>query len=468
MLDSHTLLNEGRPLYEPLAWNGTALFEGLEEAFLSLGLSLSQWVNSLPTSQNPWTVDPWMPEQAEDSRFSLPSNFLPQLVPQLLKEWQAYVSGVPQANSQMHIVWDSPANGHRNQSIIRLHRRKFIPKAALPRCVVLDASADRALWSKALGTPVREGKVGTIDMPFPPSMRIVQPRDVHLGKSTLEKFDGDNSVTVNPQQRDLLKAEVKARKDLGQAKKLGIITFQELVHDAVEALKELGYIYSDEIEETEIVTAYYYNLRGANYFTKCDLLVLVGYPRPNEQGLYEEACALFADDPLPISMEHALYEERMVLRNGNSLPLPAPTRGYKDSRLQALLLQKSRAELYQALHRARPFAPATSVREVLLLTDLPVQGVPVDTFFGRDGRMLDLLSQLLKDGEVTVPQLVDAYLSNRNPEVEVVKKDSLRTWVMGKRANGSNACWLAEATGTEYIPGTVKGQPGTFRTRSFS
>jgi len=124
--------------------------------------------------------------------------------------------------------------------------------------------------------------------------------------------------------------------------------------------------------------------------------------------------------------------------------------------LQALLRQKSRAELYQALHRARPFAPTTSVREILLFTDVPVPGLPVDTFFSRDGRLFDYLWEHLigGDGEVTVPELVDGFLAAGH-ESDGANRDSLMRWV--KR----NAHWIMEATGTQFVPG-INTRAGIF------
>ncbi len=293
-------------------------------------------------------------------------------------------------------------------------------------------------------------------MPFPGSIRVVQMRDRHLGKTTLEHFDGDGSIGVQPKHRELLQRELQARKELGQAKKVGIITFQELLPDCVGALQEVGYTFSEDPAHSEIVTGYYYNLRGANEFAGCDLLALIGYPMPNPQGTYEEACALFQDDPEPISKEPAYYPDRLHLRNGHSVTIAHELFGYKDPRLQALLRQKSRAELYQALHRARPFAPTTSVREILLFTDVPVPGLPVDTFFSRDGRLFDYLWEHLigGDGEVTVPELVDGFLAAGH-ESDGANRDSLMRWV--KR----NAHWIMEATGTQFVPG-INTRAGIF------
>jgi hypothetical protein len=95
-----------------------------------------------------------------------------------------------------------------------------------------------------------------------------------------------------------------------------------------------------------------------------------------------------------------------------------------------------------------------------VFTDVPVPGVPVDTFFGRDGRMFDCLTELLGGGDATVPQLVDRFIADHGHNADGANRDSLERWV--KR----NAPWLSEATGTEFLPGKGRGNPGVFRTRA--
>jgi len=465
VIDRHTLENQGKPLDERQSWSGTALYERLEAAFEASGSSMSGWVRTLRANPQPWPDDPWMPD--EHSTQALPINFIPRLLDLLTTEWMVHITGVPPGNPLVHVVWDSPEHGQPKQSIVRVLWRRFLPKDALHKLVVLDASGDPTLWSTVLGAPVTAGETSNSllspdGMPFSEAMRIVQMRDTRLGKTTLEHFDGEGSVAIGTLYRDLLCQEIKARKDLGQAKKVGIISFRELIPDCLDALKGLGYEFSEDPTTTEVVTGYYYNLRGANDFIGCDLLVLLGYPMPNPQGLYEECCALFQGDPEPILTEPATYSDRIRLRKGNSVTVSKSLFGYKDARLNAMLMQKSRSELYQALHRSRPFAPATSVREVLMFTDVPVPGVPVDTFFGRDGRMFDCLDKLLSecDEGVTLLQLVDSYRGVCGPQDDVANRDSQIKWI--KR----NADWLSEATNSVFVPGRAKGQPGMFRTRS--
>ena len=461
VLDRHTLENQEKPLDERRSRSGTNLYEHLVAAFEASGSSMSWSVRTLRANPQPWPDDPWMPD--EHSTQALPINFIPRLVDLLTTEWMVHITGLPPGNPLVHVVWDSPKHGQPKQSNVRVLWRRFLAQDALHKLVVFDASGDPTLWSTVLGAPVTEGETGNsllspAGMPFPEAMLIVQMRDTRLGKTTLEHFDWEGSVAIGTIYIDLLCQEIKARKDLGQAKKVGIISFRELIPDCLDALKGLGYKFSEDRTTTEVVTGYYYNLRGANDFTGCDLLILLGYPMPNPQGLYEGCCVLFQDDPEPILTEPAPYSDRIRLRNGNSVAVSKSLFGYKDARLNAILMQKSRSELYQVLHRPRPFAPATSMREVLIFTDVP--GVPVDTFFGRDGRMFDCLDKLLGAcGEgVTLLQLVYSYRGVCGPQDDIAKRDSQIKWI--KR----NAPGLSEATNSVFVSGEGKGQTGVFRT----
>ena len=264
----------------------------------------------------------------------------------------------------------------------------------------------------------------------------------------------ERTTRISATYRRLLIQEVSRRIPRGPddpTPKVGMITYKGLLDDARTALVEAG------IDPKRIEADYYWNVRGSNLFTDCDFIIILGYPFPNPQGLYEEACVLYDGDMPPITDEPEYFALDMRLRGGQTFTIQN-IRGYKDNRLQALYRQKSVSELYQAFHRARPYGPATSVKEVLLFTDVPVEGVPVDGFFGvgrttgrsgRHGRAFDTLSGLLDEhgGEVAVPQLVDAIMSTF-PEEE-----TSRTAVYGWVRREASVRWLTRSTGAEYVPG---------------
>ena len=162
------------------------------------------------------------------------------------------------------------------------------------------------------------------------------------------------------------------------------------------------------------------------------------YPNPNPQGIYEVAEVLYSGETTLISREPKSFELPMQLRSGQSLSVNG-IRGYEDERLRALYRQKSVSELYQAFHRARPYG-TTKVKEVLVFTDVPIDGVPVDSFLskGRHDRVFDTLSGLLEQcgGVVTVPKHVDNVMDNYSQSES--NRKAVDTWVRREE----NVAWL--------------------------
>lgn len=465
LLEVHTAENQGRNQYNAVHWPSEVFWERLNGALSLLGSSLRDWVRRYASAtEGPGFAEraPWLEHEPQE----LPLNFAPDLFnAALARVFVNQQDGEPlSAPLGLHafVVWDRP-NGGRHQSVLRFRRRKYVPRNQLHKVVILDATADPALIEAAFGRPPSPAE--DWEPEFPPDVRVVQLRRGHVGVTQATDYD-EETTKLKADHRNLLKQEIGARKALGQAHKVGVITFKRLVRDCQEALTELGYTWDADPAQSDIVTGYYYNLRGANDFLGCDVLVLVGFPRPNPQGLYEEACVLFQPDKEPISTEEQDYAGKFLLRNGRRVTTDQTLGGYRDARMQALLEQKSTAELYQAFHRARPYGGGSKVREVLLITDVPVKGVPVDTFFGRWGRVFDVLDGLVRDGrdEVTVPQLVAAVLERDGHQgwghTFGVAKTNLGTEIRKER----NRTWLEEATGTQYRPGSGKGQPAVFRT----
>jgi hypothetical protein len=464
VMDEHAGANNRKGIRDAVHWSGQDFYQRLSEALQEVGVDHEKWSRALLDeldSAPSWVSRPW-----SDPHDYVPPNFALALLFDSLLTLVARAEG-RERNPRVHLVWERPKESGQWGSRLHIRARKYLPRAAWGRTVVLDATADVDLWNHVLGTPVYKFPNMSLPLPFPPKMRIVQLHRGNLGKGTAEHFEEDGKVVLNPRYRDLLKAEMRDRREHGQAAKVGLITFQELVPDCMMALTEVGY------NSDDIVTGYYYNLRGANVFTKCDVLVLVGYPFPNPQGLYEEACALFNDHEQPISREVQDFTLDMRLKNGHTLTILKPLYGYKDWRLQALLLQKSQAELYQAVHRARPFAPNNSVKEVLVFTDVPAKDIPVDTFLGSAGRVFDTLVALLKERDmVALPALVEAVLNQHghapwgaDPQKAA---EALSKWVRGQKDKPGNHEWMAQATGTVFEPQdrgrpTSKSNPYVFR-----
>ena len=433
---------------QPESWSGLNLYDYLDAALRKLGGSVEEVLAALRVlqfSQEPWPVH-------QDNPHDWPCNFMPRLQQKLVAEMSDWYLtnlgndlGTGIRHPHIHVVWARPEGGGAVQSIIRI---RWLRRLSWARpTLILDATANIELLRRACRIPnalIENSK--HIDVPpFPEEMKVTQYLGAHLTKGTLKKS--------LQSYRQLVVDELTARRNSWtgeESPKVGLITFKELVGEFERVLEEVGF------DEDHRVMDHYWNVRGSNAFTRCDFVVLVGYPIPNPQGLYEEACVLFSNDAEPVDRGRAYFERPMQLRNGQTLPITSIP-GYADTRLQALYEQKSLSELYQALHRARPYAE-TNVREVLVFTDVPIDGVPVDGFFGREGKVFDMLSQLLQgtDGQVSLPVLLDALIQQGMD----VSRNTLDKWVR------RNAPWLAQAAGVWHIAGSSSSSPGAFRKRA--
>lgn len=457
LLVKHTAVNKGKARFDRESWSGVQFWTHLEIELKALNSSivgyLEQWKQEFAAGT--WPIGSWIEDNDHHGPGTWPCNFALRITLFMYREAIDHQNGNI-SGPHVHVVHDHPADETTSppgtvslpyQSIIRMRWRKFIPRSALPKTVILDATGDAKLLSRLLGRPVT--KPESLDMIFPPTMKVRQCWGVHVSKQTVEHHLGDGRSILKAKYRQLVKEELSERKESGAAKKVGVITFKSLVPDCVKALTELGYTYSENEAESEIVVGWYYNQRGANDFKSCDILLLIGYPSPNPQGLYEEACAIYEDDE-PISTESENYTARMELRNGQTLEITKPLFGYKDQRLHGLLLNKSLSELYQAFHRARPFGLSTSVKEVLLFTDVPVPGVLVDGFIGREGKVLETLRKLLSSAEVTADGVKVVEKDHLVDEIEEQYPGlwptipALDRWI--RRASP----WLQAVTATEY------------------
>ena len=454
LLQDHTLVNMGRKPDEQESWGGLLLYDRLDAALRKHHNSVREMLvalNAAEFSNQAWSESAAGFHQDTDPK-DWPRNFMPTIRPKLVAELSAWSlaqdSGGKQSfHPQVHIAWDRPEGADQLQSILRV---RWLRRPSLARPIlILDATGNIDLLKTAFRAgdlPIEESDPVPIP-PFPAEIQVTQHWATQPSQEALRR----NPASYLP----LVLAELAARRAHWTGLKpptVGLITFRELVGSFHQALEEAGF--------TKPVTDHYWNMRSRNDFSYCDYLVLVGYPVPDPQGLYEEACVLFSEDDAPISRERQEFEQHLALRNGRSL-LVSGIPGYADLRLQALYQKKSLSELYRSIHRARPFG-TTSVKEVLVFTDVPIEGVPVDGFFERHGRVFDTLTWLLLEtgGDVTVPQLVDAVL-NTYQQFES-SQPAVDAWVRRPR----NATWLADATGAEYVLGKSKNEPGRFRAKS--
>ena len=446
VLNEHTAAEGVRQ--QPESWAGLALYDRLNHALQGRGSSIramSQALTFLQPSTEPW------PDHQDDPH-DWPCNFMPVLRRKLVAEMSAWYlvqhpgigdgleTGI--VHPHLHTIWGFPEDGGPIQSVLRY---RWLRRPSLLRpTLIMDATADIDLLKRVFQRPgvVIEESAPIEVPPFPIGMKVTQHLGAHIGVGTLN----DNFEKYGQFVRDELAAR-RASWTGDEPPKVGLITFKRFRGEFEKVLTDAGF------DEDHWVMDHYWNVRGSNDFSSCDFMVMVGYPNPNPQGLYEEACVLFSNDADAVDRERAYFDRSMQLRNGHTLLIPGIP-GYADSRLQALYEQKSLSELYQAFHRARPYAQS-SVREVLVFTDVPINGVPVDGFFGREGAVFATLSRLLEEGTdvVTLPALVTAVLQGGMEGTGL----TLDRWIR------RNSDWLAQAVGAWFVGGSGGGNPGVFR-----
>ena len=432
VLSAHSILNEGKDRFHSENWRGVDFYAQLYSALGSLGWSLSDFLNELPLPAEELEDDNWARAM---SLADLPPNFAPRMLDIISVEAPSYPEGRP-LNPRIHVVKDSPGDSAPAESIIRIRTRKYVPNYMLS--VVLDATAEPVLLERAFG-PVK--KVVTIPPPaMPEAVHVRQLLHYNLGVTAL------SSGASRRKYGKLLQEEVRRyQRDVAEAHPLrvGILTFKRHRDHFRKSLRDIG------IPDDDIVTGYFWNLRGDNDFfnpVPCDILAVIGYPRPNEETLYEEVCALFDDDETPISRERTVYDEPLQLRNGHQVTVKQID-GYEDDRLEALYRQKSRSELYQAFHRSRAYIEG-GVKEILVFTQIPVPHAVVDSFIGMDGGIFDALECLLRaHGEATNTAVADAVLDS-NSSASLTRDSLIKRITRAAQDDDGRRSWLCEATGT--------------------
>ena len=271
LLQDHTAVNNDAPGPQIQHWSGHPLYDRLDEALLRHGSSICKMYAELAMAD--LTNKQWL---NMENKADLPLNFMPELWPKIVPEMARWMKARSRPfHPHIHIVWDDPSAGGGRQSIIRVRWLKRLPLTQ--PILVLDATGRVDLLAKAFGIP--EGLIEVterVDTPaFPDTMKVTQWWD---GPHTKQHLRGHRD-----KYRQLLIDELSSRRAAWtdpKLSKVGLITFKEFVPYFKEALAEAGF------DKTHREVDYYWNVRGSNSFTDCDLLVIIGYPIPNPQGLY--------------------------------------------------------------------------------------------------------------------------------------------------------------------------------------
>ena len=225
---------------------------------------------------------------------------------------------------------------------------------------------------------------------------------------------------------------------------VGVIT-----HKAIE--KELA----DLIRSWQFKTVrsmHFGNLRGSNDFGKSKILIVLGCPIPNLTGFKEECQAFFYDDRRPLNFHK--NNAALVLKMRDGRRFPVSVYGHWKAAVSSYYKQKCQAELYQALHRIRPYTERRYDRHVFLFTNMPVPGVKVDHVIvdpeSWGSQVAQKVEELLTDSEkVTVKELATVVPPRKSKKASSVEKSITN--------NGDAIAILA---GAWHYPGT-RGVGGT-------
>lgn len=297
--------------------------------------------------------------------------------------------------------------------------------------IFLDATADPTLLDKAWGG-IDEVQTLRCEVPFPINVRFRQHMDWAVKKSSLGLYPAKKPATERQKWHDDISRELSK---FDRSKSVGVVTFTDIESELKDLIEGLGF--------SDVKTAHYHNLRSSNEMQDVEVLLLFGRPFPPPDGFKEEVQAFFWDEE-PLDLSWTTGRETYTLRSGTEVP--APYKGYYgDDRAQAYFRQKTQLEVIQALHRCRPLRmEPDQCKEIMIYTDLPLPGVPIDGFLGTWGLVIDALrSGCADDVKMRVTDVARAVESDWKSGDTVKKRtDNARKWIGDKERRRPEALAL--------------------------
>jgi len=235
---------------------------------------------------------------------------------------------------------------------------------------------------------------------WPANVKVYQYADRLVGRTDLGLYPLDKALSktgkgIREGYYKRIVDEIKGLPDFDIEWEIGLITFKgiegnlDLVGEATQFLERAGL---DVAKPKKPL--YYFSLRGSNELEHVKILVLLGCPIPAPHDFMEEANAFFHGGLTTLKGKWGKVEDRLKMRNG--VVVPVKTGGYvEDERLQKYFRQKCQAELYQAVHRIRPYlyqmpyqsSPLSSEGVNGIKDPLPASN-PLD-HFGVSGHLLE-------------------------------------------------------------------------------
>ena len=236
-----------------------------------------------------------------------------------------------------------------------------------PQVMVLDASADISLLDTMFENLAQKYAPQVPEWHRNVHVHQWAGHTVSKGQLGLNEWD-DSEVNDNPKLEVWFNRVEDSLKGFDRSLSVGVITHKAIVSEFLDKVKSWGFKTVDSLR--------FFNLRGSNKFEHYRILVILGCPIPNLGGFREECQAFFHDHPKLLEFGRTNHNAELEMRDGRKFPVLEF--GYGDETVSAYYQQKSHAEIYQALHRIRPYIPRKYDRHIFLFTNKPVAGVRVE------------------------------------------------------------------------------------------
>lgn len=300
-----------------------------------------------------------------------PRNFPPFFVPVFCEETDAFLLG-KEFNPRIHMLNQEGGTclriRWRRQAVDREFYLTGGQRFAFEHLVVLDATADAGLLDRVF--PGIKN-VHTPALPeWPTNVHVHQWGDSVVSQTELGRDYANESDTLYEASKleEWFQRIKLALDPLDRKLSVGVITHKALHEQLKERITSLGF--------ESVRSMYYFNLRGSNEFEKRQILVMLGCPIPNYTGFEEECQAFLYDDPDLLDFHRNQKALALGMRDGREYPVQVY--GTWNPPASGFYWQKCQAELYQALHRIRPYIPKKFDRDIFLFTNMPVEGVKVE------------------------------------------------------------------------------------------
>lgn len=441
LIDDMVENTAAKPLY------GSSLYESLDSALKQADSSLAKLVGD-SKGIDKLTSNNWALGEGAKTKVKMPSNrnFPVHLVPIFLQEASMYLKG-RQFNPRIRLV------NQGNRAPLQIRWRLEVvgqdegDQNRTTSVLLLDATADRQLLDKVfpgLASP-------KLSVPeWPSNVYVHQWADDSVSKGDLalsgsmDAENGDEPVTDKAKLESWLERVKGELKPLDKKLRVGVITHKAIHELLRHDVESLGF--------KEVKSMYFYNLRGSNAMKDCHVLVILGCPFPNLNEFQEECEAYLWDEYKPLNFSRT--NAKSVLKMVDGAEFPVSVHGYWNSLVSSYFKQKCQAELYQALHRIRPYDTSHKYdKHIYLFTNMPVQ----DTLVHRV--MVDEGSWKWKVAQVVKERLGGHEESTVNDLAQVVGEPGEKPRTVERRIsdNGDAIAILAEA---QFLHGTP-GRGGT-------